>query len=188
METHIHPELGDERHKVLTTLGRRLSSARHPLEAARVLSDITRNLFAWDVFLLELYSAETDQVDPILIMDTVDGCLVVFDDQKPSKPSSLERRILEGGPELVLRKPPVTFSDGTRAIGDTSRPSASLMFAQIRDEMGVCGLISVQRYDVDAYGQVDLETLQALAEFCGEALVRIRAQEELRRQQQMVPE
>jgi two-component system, cell cycle sensor histidine kinase and response regulator CckA len=184
METHIHPELGDERHKVFTTLGRRLSSARHPLEAARVLSDITRNLFAWDVFLLELYSAETDQVDPILIMDTVDGCLVVFDDQKPSKPSSLERRILEGGPELVLRKPPVTFSDGTRAIGDTSRPSASLMFAQIRDEMGVCGLISVQRYDVDAYGQVDLETLQALAEFCGEALVRIRAQEELRQSEE----
>lgn len=175
----------EKRRTVFSTLGQRLSSARKPEEAARVLSEVTGSLFEWDLFMIELYFEGRDEIEPILTIDTVEGRRIDFSGEvPPSRPSTLERRILDNGPELILRKAPVEFSNDSRAIGNTACPSASLLFAQIRNGTSVCGLLSIQSYTLEAYSPVDLEVLQALAEFCGEALVRIRAQEELRQSEE----
>ena len=42
------------------------------------------------------------------------------------------------------------------------------------------GVLSLQSYTPNAYDQRSLETLQTLADHCGAALDRIRAEEELR--------
>jgi light-regulated signal transduction histidine kinase (bacteriophytochrome) len=55
------------------------------------------------------------------------------------------------------------------------------MFAPIRRDRKVVGLLSLQSYAPNAYTQEDLQTLQDLADHCGGALDRIRAEEELRR-------
>ncbi|MDA1275201.1 MAG: PAS domain S-box protein [Verrucomicrobia bacterium] len=178
-------ERAEKRREIFATLGQRLSSAKSPKEAAHALSEITASLFDWDVFLLELYSAERDEIDSILTIDTIDGKRIDYSKEVPlSKPSLRERRILENGPELILRDDPVAFSSEAKAIGNTRRPSASLLFAQIRSGAAPCGLLSIQSYKLKAYLPEDLQVLQALAEFCGEALVRMRAQEELRRSEE----
>ncbi len=65
-------------------------------------------------------------------------------------------------------------------FGDTSRPSASLMFVPIRNGTNVIGVLSIHSYTPNAYDQRSLETLQALADHCGGALDRIRTEETMR--------
>ena len=69
-------------------------------------------------------------------------------------------------------------------IGDTSRPSASLMLVPIRNRTKVIGILSIQSYTPRAYSQADLNTLQTLADHCGGALERIRAVQALRESEQ----
>ena len=64
-------------------------------------------------------------------------------------------------------------------FGDTSRPSASIMFVPIRHGTEVVGVLSIQSYTPKAYDACSLETLQALADYAGGALERLRAQEAL---------
>ena len=74
--------------------------------------------------------------------------------------------------------------DDAIAIGDTSRPSASLMLAPIRNRTKVIGLLSIQSYRLKAFDQADFSALQTLADHCGGALERIRAEQALRESEQ----
>src|ERR1019366_528090 len=67
--------------------------------------------------------------------------------------------------------PPNVFS-----FGDKERPSASLMYVPVRKDSVAIGLLSIQSYTPNAYTEEDLGTLQALADHCGGALERIRAE------------
>ena len=53
------------------------------------------------------------------------------------------------------------------------------MYVPLRKDAQVIGLLSIQSYAPHAYNETDLDTLQALADHCGGALVRIRAEAEL---------
>jgi GAF domain-containing protein len=63
-------------------------------------------------------------------------------------------------------------------FGDKSHHSASIMYVPIRKDEKVLGLLSLQSYTPDAYTREDLSTLEALADHCGGALERIRAEQE----------
>jgi PAS domain S-box-containing protein len=89
-------------------------------------------------------------------------------------------RILQKGPELILRKEPLVMPADAIPYGDPSRPSASLLLTRIRNASKVIGLLSIQSYAFDAYSKDDLDTLQTLADLCGGALERIRTAEALR--------
>ena len=65
-------------------------------------------------------------------------------------------------------------------FGDASRPSASIMCVPLRQEGRPVGVLSIQSYTPNAYTREDLQTLQALADHCGGALERIRAEAALR--------
>src|SRR4051794_27334472 len=67
----------------------------------------------------------------------------------------------------------------TIPIGDVSRPSASLAHVPIRNRTKVMGVLSIQSYKLDAYDETDLNTLQVLADHCGGAMERIRAESAL---------
>lgn len=99
---------------------------------------------------------------------------------EPVPPGSVSRRAMEEGPQLLLRDQPSAEIEGLRPFGDTGRPSASLMFVPIHGAGGVIGVLSVQSYAPYAYTGADLGTLQALADHCGGALERIRAEDALR--------
>ena len=74
--------------------------------------------------------------------------------------------------------------DDVVPIGETSRPSASLMLVPIRNRTKVIGILSIQSYTLKAYDQQSLSTLQTLADHCGGALERIRAEQALRESEQ----
>ena len=54
-------------------LGRRLSAARTPREAASILMDTAHELFGWDACTFDLFSADQKTVNTVLYMDTIDG-------------------------------------------------------------------------------------------------------------------
>lgn len=175
-----------ERHRiehynqVLSTLGHKLSTVTTAEEAAKVIMESADELFGWDACMLNLYSPEEDKIFPILSIDTVRGSkqLIPHTDIDKS-PTTRTRRILTQGAEMILREEPLVFSADGTAVGDTARPSASLMFVPIRNRTRVIGILSIQSYKLKAYDQKDLGALQALADYCGGALERIRIEQAL---------
>ena len=171
----------EHRDAALAKLGQNLSSATSPPEAARIIRDVADDLFPWNAFTLDLYSAERDVIDPILNVDTdgEGGRFEIPVTVLGREPSGLARRVIQNGADLILRDEPVAPLENVALIGDNLRPSASLMLAPIRNRTKVIGVLSVQSYAFKAYNQQDLSTLQTLADHCGGALERIRAEQAL---------
>ncbi|MDW8366806.1 MAG: GAF domain-containing protein, partial [Abditibacteriales bacterium] len=163
-------------------LGRQLSAAAAPEEAAQVIVEVAQDLLGWDACFVDLYASETDTVTPLLRMDSVNGQRVSFDPGPPGlPPRPVARRTIEQGGQLILRNDPHTPDLGLRPFGDVQRRSLSLMFVPIRNGHQVTGVLSIQSYTPHAYTPDDLNTLQALADHCGGALARLaseRAQRE----------
>jgi PAS domain S-box-containing protein len=160
-------------------LGERLSSAANPAQAAGFISEIADELFGWDAFWLKLYTAESGTMHSILSVDTINGRRTPQTSIAPESVTPRQRRVMEKGAELILRAAP-EFSPDATPFGDTSRPSASILVAPIRYGTKVVGMLSAQSYTLQAYTRQELMTLQAIADQCGGALERIRADEALR--------
>jgi PAS domain S-box-containing protein len=162
-------------------LGERLSASRTDKEAARVIVDVADQLLGWDLCIFSQYSAAEDKESMVLGMDIINGrrteCGTVLDHLPPSP---LARRAIEQGGQLVLRDQPDGMCPDTRPFGDTTRPSAAILYVPVRNGTEVMGLISIQSYTPRAYDQGSLETFQTLADHCGGTLARIRMQETLR--------
>ncbi|HWW01463.1 MAG TPA: PAS domain S-box protein [Candidatus Acidoferrum sp.] len=171
----------EHRDAAFSKLGQHLSSATCPAEAARIIKSAAEDLFRWDAFTLDLYAGEQDRVYPILNVDTnlAGERFEVGIDGRGHEPSARARRIIGQGGELILREEPITMPPGVRPFGDTSRPSASLALVPIRNRTKVIGILSIQSYTTKAYDQRDLATLQTLADHCGGALERLRAEQAL---------
>ena len=161
-------------------LGQKLNTATTPVAAARVIVKAADKLLGWDACTVSMYSSETDSTSPVLKIDTVAGRRVeVTSEIVTTRPTARERKVLTEGGQLVLRQRPA-FEPGWIPFGDTSRPSASIIAVPIRHGSKVTGLLSIQSYTRNAYNRESLATLQALADYCGGALDRIRAETELR--------
>jgi len=174
-------KLAEQQAEVLARLGRGLSAATTREAAARVIQESADALFGWDAFALSLYSCASDEVAPVLMVDTIgDQRVELARPGATHQPGPLLRRVLEHGAELILRDKPDTMLTEAKPFGDESRPSASLMFAPIRHGEQALGVLSVQSYRLKAYTPRNLETLQVLADHCGGALERLHAEEALR--------
>jgi CheY-like chemotaxis protein len=170
-----------------STLGSLLNKARTIREAGQIILDTADRLLGWDACLLDHYSPETDRLTRVLHADLIDGerkeCLADYVD---GTPSPLVRKTLQEGGQLVLKSDQARMLPTSHPFGDTRRPSASIMFALIRNGTAVAGILSIQSYTPNAYNQHSLETLQALADHCGGALDRIRTEEALRGAQEQL--
>ncbi|HEX7724073.1 MAG TPA: PAS domain S-box protein [Pyrinomonadaceae bacterium] len=171
----------EARSAAFASLARKLSGTSTQLEAGQIIADTARELFGWDACNLDLYDSAFDRVEPMLNLDTIDGKLVevtpLIQDRAPTERN---RRVIEHGPELILRKEPVEFDRNAIPFGDITRPSASIMAVPVLHAAKVIGLLSIQSYTSNAYDQASLAHLEALADHCGEALNRIRAEQSLR--------
>lgn len=171
----------DREKEAFVLLGTRLNEAESPLAAARAVCKAADQLWQWDAAVLQLYSVERDCLDSVLLMDLVNGERREVPPPYPdTPPPPIMRRIMESGPELILRTPADLQSSEFVAFGDVQRRSASLMYAPLRREGRAVGVLSIQSYAFNAYTPEDLRTLQTLADRCGGALQRIRAEEALR--------
>jgi diguanylate cyclase (GGDEF)-like protein/PAS domain S-box-containing protein len=168
-----------------SALGQRLSAARTAEEAARIIAAVADDLLGWDAYSMVLYSAADDTLRGVLNIDLVAGRRVeVPPDGVGHAPGPLSRRVMAEGGQLLLPDEPSPLLEGLLPFGDEGRPSASLMFVPIRPGADVIGILSIQSYTPNAYTAADLELLQALADHCGGALERARAEEALRRSEE----
>lgn len=169
------------RSAALRGLGVALNEARQEQAAAQAVADAADQMWDWDACFLLRYDAGTEKVTELLDVDTFDGKRIatpISGEQKPASP--LMRQVLATGPKLILRRHVDDPSPTTYRFGDISRVSMSLMFAPIHREGEKIGILSVQSYQRDAFNEEDLKTLQLLGDHCAGALVRVRAETELR--------
>jgi len=165
-----------QRLAVFTRLDHALSTATSAAAAAEVIASAADALVGWDAYSLNLFEPDADHTHVVLNYDVIDGQRTrVAPIAAMTTASAIARRVIADGPLLVLREPPFGRLPGTHAFGDTSRPSASLMFVPIRSERRALGVLTIQSYTPQAYTNDDLAVLQALADHCGGALERMRA-------------
>jgi PAS domain S-box-containing protein len=171
-------KLAEARSAAFATLARKLSGATTPLQTGRIIAETASELFGWDACNLDLYDADYDLLHPILIVDTIAGRRSdITASCVDRKPTARGRRIIDHGPELLLREDPIRFDQDAIPFGDTMRPSASIMTVPIRHASRIVGMLSIQSYAPHAYDAAALSDLQSLAEHCGEALNRIHAEQ-----------
>lgn len=179
-------EIGDRieaelRTSIFSNLGYWLSGVTQAPEAARTVLDAADQLLGWDAAYVHLFTPEPRRVIPILIYDTIDGKRTVLSDDGGELISERDRRVIEKGSELILRK----STDDTELIPfGSGRPSQSLIFVPIRNGTNVIGAMSIQSYTPDAYTEKDLGTLQSLADFCAGTLERILTEQALRKSEE----
>jgi two-component system cell cycle sensor histidine kinase/response regulator CckA len=159
-------------------LGQRLSAAKTAKEAGKIIVDVADQLFGWDCCLFHLYSAHENRLSNVLCMDVINGRRTECNLPGFSRPATeLARRAIEQGGQLILGDQPDSTQVETVLFGDTSRPSASIMYVPVRHGTETVGVLSIQSYTPGAYDAYSLETLQALADHCGGALDRLRMEE-----------
>jgi two-component system cell cycle sensor histidine kinase/response regulator CckA len=162
-------------------VSRRLSAARTPEEAARIIVGVAQELLGWDACTLDLYFPETNRVQDVLTMDSFDGPPVdVPATNTAFVPTPMFTRVLQDGALLILRPDPEDDPADMMPFGNTSRRSRSLMFVPLHHGDRITGILSIQSYTQDAYDQTDLAMLQELADHCGGAIERLRIENELR--------
>jgi PAS domain S-box-containing protein len=168
-----------DRLETFAILGQRLNSATIVREAAQIISEVADHLLGWDAFVFDLYSAESGLTQPVLNIDFIGGRRTeVNQDAAPQQPTARTQRVLRDGGQIILRDVPV-FEPGAVPFGDTARPSASIITVPVRSAERAVGILSIQSYSRNAYDRQALDTMQALAVYCGGALDRIRSATEL---------
>lgn len=171
----------ESRASVFVELGRSLSTARTPREAAHSIISAADSLFGWDACFFALVGADKQRLTTVVAIDTIEG----ERKEVPSsddEPGPVTGEALRRGPQLILRgqdyaMPPA----GQLPFGDLSRASRSLMTVPVTSDSKTLAVISIQSYQPGAYTQEDLNMLAALAEHCAGALERVRAEEEVSR-------
>lgn len=167
--------------EVFLLLATELNKVDSPLAAGRAICAAADRLWQWDAAVLQLYSVERDCLDSVLLIDTIAGKRCEVSPPTPdSPPPPKMRRIMEQGAELILRTPAELQPNELVAFGDVQRLSASLMYAPLRRKGQTVGVLSIQSYTPNAFTEADLRTLEALADQCGGALERIRAEQAVR--------
>lgn len=172
------------RQSVLFELGTQLSAARTAKAAAEIIVGVADQLFGWDACKLELYSHDRKQSSEILTYDIVEGRRVECTEPGVWKsPSPLVLQIVDQGARLVLKSKASHMPDAS-PFGNAARPSASIMYAPTRHGDHASGVLSIHSYTPNAYTPEDLKDFQSLADHCGGALERIRAEEALARSEE----
>jgi two-component system cell cycle sensor histidine kinase/response regulator CckA len=167
---------------VFASLAHQLSGADDAVDAARVIVEVAQDLCSWESCSVDLYYADLDRIEAVLTVDVIDGDTRDIPPAYTGRaPSPMARRVIQEGPQLILRTEETHGPGDLVPFGNVGRPSASLMFVPIRNKNEVIGVLSIQSYKLNAYDAEDLAVLQTLADQCGAALERIAAQQELRR-------
>ncbi|HEV8371001.1 MAG TPA: PAS domain S-box protein [Pyrinomonadaceae bacterium] len=161
------------------SLSHGLTGSTSPLEVATLITEVADSLIGWDSCYLQLYDSEKDSIQTIFAIDEINGIRTNVTPSDRIAPSGKVRSVIESGATLIIRTPPLAFEATAIPFGDLSRPSGTIMTVPIHYGTGTLAVLSIQSYECNAYDQQSLKDLQSLADLCGEALNRIRAEQSL---------
>ena len=180
----------EEERESLQRLSQRLTGLLSVEEVGRIVGEESRRLFGHDAFTLDLLDDTIPRLSPIYYEDTPLGA------SEPEEIASVpelgyiaawKREVLAGAPRLINRNQDAADTELIR-FGHDARMSRSLMFVPIRWERRSIGMLSVQSYTSGRYSERELRLVQTFADQCGGALVRVQAEEELRRHRDRLEE
>ena len=169
----------DQEREALQRLSQKLTEPLSIHELGRIISQESRFLFHHDAFALDLFDREQKTIIGIHNEDTFPG---MMEPQKvPNVPVPISNLkgspLFEGKPILINRQEDPEDSTLT-AFGNVDHYSRSLMFSPIRWKDVSIGVLSVQSYTPNRYGERELLLLQTFADHLGGVMARIRAEEE----------
>src|SRR5213592_3958421 len=164
--------------ELATRLGALAAGARDLAELFRALYDETARVMDATVFLFALYDQASETVQVVRQMDRgVEHSGGSF----PLGKGFTSEVIRTAAPRLVKRwsaeGPPVRLLYGTEA-GELVRPESAAVVPIVSSDR-VLGVISVQSYRPEAYGEADILSLSAIAAQAGTAIKRLRATDQL---------
>jgi len=174
----IHKQAELER-KTFANLGLNLVNADSLGSFARILKDATLELFSWDAFFIAERVKGTKLFNMLIVIDIIGGKTVSLEERKGT-PTELAyiKEIVEGKCCLLNRM--TGKENPLPRFGDTSRPSASLMFAPLIVGEDLFGVLSVQSYQTDRYTERDMVLLKSLVDLAAPAMRRIQVEREMR--------
>ena len=174
-----------ESNAALGRLALELCASKTPVQAAHIILDTASTLFGWDACYLHLDSPDGGQVSPIVTMDTLGGRRVEVPPAITGRGKSpLMAEVMQHGARLISRDPTAAATAEALQLvpfGDTARRSASIMCVPLRHGPTVVGVLSIQSYTPQAYRPEDLDLFQVLADQCGGAMERLRAEARVKR-------
>ena len=152
---------------VFGKLSHQLSAVTTAAEAAMFICEAADELFHWDDFALDLYSAGNDEVTSLLTITTIEGKRVpISSATQPKAANALVRRVVTRGAELL-------------SAAEAETMPGTTMIAPIRKAEQVIGVLFILNRKANSFSPHDLATLQNLADQCGGALQRVQAEERL---------
>lgn len=151
-------------------LGPRLNRAQTIREACQAMIDTAAQLVTWESCRVELYESATQTLTHVLGAQIADGRRKKTTPAELRRPASpLALKVIEEGGRLILE----TESPHGAPCG--TRRAASSLCVPICGAETTIGILTLDSPSFLAFNEPNLETLQALADFCGGALDRIAA-------------
>ena len=171
--------------EALQRLSQGLSRAMSAREIGQVSAAEARRLFHHDAFILSQADAATGDTWSVFAEDTTEGAAGPAEvPLAPRTRGGMQRPSFSGEARLINRMEAPTETPFER-FGD-ARLSRSLMFAPVRWNGQLCGMMSVQSYTPGHYQDRDLAMLKTFADQCGGALARVGVDEALRRNEEQL--
>ncbi len=156
-------------------------------ELARSTLQSLSNVMPVDAFSFVICNPATNELVSVLQADIIDGKFKIWEANRtfPLENNPLLSIFKTGEPIIELRKPDEGTATKLVPFGDTSRLSASLMFAPMCYKGETKGIVTVQSYTYNAYNSADLELFADVANVVGVALSRLTAEENLRKSEEI---
>ncbi len=163
----------EDEKKTLHRLSHRLSESSAIKEIGKIVAEESRTVFSHDAFILDIYDETKKTIKTIYCEDTP------LDSSAPQEIPDVPDRYYEPYSKCVLVNRDPDFSmKNILSFGFQERLSRSLMFAPIKINDRIIGMLSVQSYTSYKYKDRDLHLLQFFADQCGSALLRENIKED----------
>jgi diguanylate cyclase (GGDEF)-like protein/PAS domain S-box-containing protein len=163
----------------------RLLESDTPESLARGLAEVTEISPGWEAFFFAERIADGDLFRALYAVDTIKGKKVVEPRESSPRSYAILRPLFEGIPQVFNRTPQSEESLRFKRFGDASRPSASLVFIPVMIGSDLFGIFSVQSYTPNRYSESDVEPLMVIARMTAHVMRRMRAEAQLRENQEM---
>ncbi|MDK2971015.1 MAG: hypothetical protein PWP23_770 [Candidatus Sumerlaeota bacterium] len=164
--------------EAMASMAAKLVEADTTAHLARIIRDVTIELFGWDAFIFSERISESDDFLRVLACDTINGQRVDLDNTRDVPKPYKTRAELHRGEPLLIHNPQQTDSELNR-FGDNSRISACLLYVPISIGGRLYGILSVQSYTVEKWSESDLALLQSVGGLAAPAMRRVLAEQEL---------
>lgn len=178
---NLHQRLAEA--EAFARLATRLAASVTVDDIVNVVREESEKLLGWDSFYFALRRPGDNAFRFLLLVDTIDGQKRVFpaDEGRTPELGPIFQKVVEEKCPLPLNRKPGEIEPKLTRFGDTTRLSASLLFAPIISQEEVIGVISAHSYTYDRYDKNDLYLLARIADIVSPALTRTHIEEILQK-------